>query len=589
MSVKSIAPESPQFDAVSRARPPDREPVRSDLSQSVENPRTTLAFPDALEWEASIALRLDGDAMAQAQNRQLQRGATAELEALFFSNFAERAADAEGFHAMMRTAFGAGYDRDVAEVLRIRTLRGDRSWLPNVAWNDHESMNGGLGAFDSKSGTVYLSENLLEDPMLALAVYAEEVGHAIDERVNPADTVGDEGEIFRRLLSGEVLGAKELASLRAENDHGVITVDGKQIKVEFFIGKIRKGVKRVWGGAKKAVGRAGKKVVSGLTRAGDGVFRFLQDSGSAVGQLLRGRPGEAIDRFARGVHSLGLGVFDGIAELVDAPLELLGPLRKPLKRLKRRVFDALRPLVEGGLGVVLGLVRGGSEGLLRIARGVGELARGRFKSAAESLGKGMLQTFVKTPTNAAILSAGKTVSAIQTLLGAEPPGRSLTEEEIAAAREVFGDSIDYDAVRIKEGDAGLFSLPNDRPFVFGNTIYLKERAVLRDFSEGSEAYLAAKGLFIHEMMHVWQYQNGGSDYIAESLYGQYFGHEYDWEISVPQTPWDELEVEQQAKMLEHAVIAGFFDGKNRFVHGGVDYTEYLKRYLRDLRRGRRAP
>ncbi|MEO0592562.1 MAG: hypothetical protein AAFZ38_03195 [Myxococcota bacterium] len=595
MTPKTVPTRTPAPDLSSRAPRLDLEPGRGSALGPTARVEVQLEPDDALEHEVSIALRLDREVLLSAQIRQAQAEASSDLEEVFFANFAAIAADAEGFHTMMRTAFGEGYDRNVAEALRVRTLRGDRSWLPNIVWNSEQNMNGGLGAFEKESGTVYLSETLLEEPMLALAVYAEEVGHAIDDRVNVHDAAGDEGEIFRRLLSGENLNPSEVAAIRAENDHGVITVDGQKVEVEFFIKKIRRAAGGVWRGAKKALGNAGRKIASGLTRAGDGVFAFVRDSGSALGQLLRGRPGDAIDRLARGLHSLGLGLFDGVSELVDAPLELMGPLRRPLKRLKQRAFDTIRPLVDGGLGATLGLIRGGSEGLLRIGRGVWELARGRFEEAAESLGKGLLQTFINTPINASILALGKSVASLQTLLGAEAAGRSLTEEEIAVAREVFGDSIDYNAVRIKTGDAGLFSVGgNDRPFVLGNTIYFKDRALFESLSKDQDrtAYLEAKGLFIHEMMHVWQYQNGGNDYLIESLYRQARADDdeaYVWEDSVPQTPWHRLQVEQQAKMLENAVDKGFFDGKTRFVYNGVDYTDYLKRYLKDLRRGRRAP
>jgi hypothetical protein len=53
---------------------------------------------------------------------------------------------------------------------------------------------------------------------------------------------------------------------------------------------------------------------------------------------------------------------------------------------------------------------------------------------------------------------GKAISAIQTLVGLEPVGRKLTDDEITELRKVYGDTIDYSKVRIKEGDAGLFSL-----------------------------------------------------------------------------------------------------------------------------------
>ena len=74
-------------------------------------------------------------------------------------------------------------------------------------------------------GTVLINESL--DPSLAASTFVEEAGHHLDTKLNTQDTQGDEGELFRRILSGEKLSPTQVADIRAENDKGIIKVDGK--------------------------------------------------------------------------------------------------------------------------------------------------------------------------------------------------------------------------------------------------------------------------------------------------------------------------------------------------------------------------
>ena len=60
----------------------------------------------------------------------------------------------------------------------------------------------------------------------------EEIGHAIDAKVNAVDAAGDEGELFARLVLGGSLDAAEIVSLSSQNDHAVITFGGVEVAVE---------------------------------------------------------------------------------------------------------------------------------------------------------------------------------------------------------------------------------------------------------------------------------------------------------------------------------------------------------------------
>ena len=63
-------------------------------------------------------------------------------------------------------------------------------------------------------------------------VLLEEVGHFVDSQINTADTAGDEGDIFARLVQGDSLSQQELAVLRAEDDSATVTLDGQVVEIE---------------------------------------------------------------------------------------------------------------------------------------------------------------------------------------------------------------------------------------------------------------------------------------------------------------------------------------------------------------------
>jgi hypothetical protein len=92
--------------------------------------------------------------------------------------------------------------------------------------------------------------------------------------------------------------------------------------------------------------------------------------------------------------------------------------------------------------------------------------------------------------------------------------RKLNSEERNLAKAFFGDSVDLDKVEVAEKASGA----GDRAFVAGNTIYIgmSPRSAT---PTASDDYWET---FVHEMMHVWQYQAGGNDYILTAGIGQFF-------------------------------------------------------------------
>ncbi|HEY3449455.1 MAG TPA: DUF4157 domain-containing protein [Myxococcales bacterium] len=243
----------------------------------------------------------------------------------------------------------------------------------------------------------------------------------------------------------------------------------------------------------------------------------------------------------------------------------------------KKVGSAVSNFVGGVGDAVVGVAKNLGETASTFGSGLGKLFKGDFKGAFSDMGKSLVK-LVQTPVDAAIMVLGKLVSSVQTAIGVEPVGRKLKADEIAQLRKVYGDTIDYSKVEVKEGDAGLYSM-SGRAFVLGNTIYMPPGSV------GDTETL------VHEMGHIWQHQNGGTDYVSEALWGQYFGDGYDFAKGIDEgTAFGELNPEQQAQLISDAWASGFFSSPGkRFVYQGKDYTDYLNNALSQVRAGKSAP
>lgn len=133
--------------------------------------------------------------------------------------------------------------------------------------------------------------------------------------------------------------------------------------------------------------------------------------------------------------------------------------------------------------------------------------------------------------------------------------RHLTEGEIALAREAFGDRLAYTKIRFIDGAAG--NPIAKAAFRNGNTAITLRRTIhfnptyfLPDFSAAKPA---AKGLFTHELTHVWQYDRFGTAWFL-AKYAVQFARcgfnapkMYDYEQGI--TPFKTGLLEQQAEMV----------------------------------------
>jgi len=190
----------------------------------------------------------------------------------------------------------------------------------------------------------------------------------------------------------------------------------------------------------------------------------------------------------------------------------------------------------------------------------------------------VLVTLLRAPINALLMVGGRALSAVQTLIGVEPAGRGLSSAETAELRKVFGDSVDYGRVRIKEGNAGLLTVFG-HAFTHGETIYVLKRSLP-----------LSRDALVHEMVHVWQYQRGGTSYMSEAIWAQWFGDAYDWRKGIEQgKSWPRLDPEQQAQLVSDAYATGIFDGGSVRPGGGDAYAGSIQAAITELRAGRGAP
>lgn len=129
--------------------------------------------------------------------------------------------------------------------------------------------------------------------------------------------------------------------------------------------------------------------------------------------------------------------------------------------------------------------------------------------------------------------------------------RGLSPDERLYAKEIYHDAVDYDAIRITRGAA----LSTGAARTLGNTINLQD-----EHFDGDTMTLSPSGLLvlIHEMGHVWQYQNGGLAYIPSSLIpqivaaasGQSRNAAYDWRNAIRNhIDWADWNAEQQAECI----------------------------------------
>lgn len=231
-----------------------------------------------------------------------------------------------------------------------------------------------------------------------------------------------------------------------------------------------------------------------------------------------------------------------------------GPLRvdPPDSIAEREADRASRGDSQAGASVASTTTRHGAPMLQRSLLGsiVGGLVGG-----AVGAGLGMAVGALFGPVG---MLVGGIVGGVAGLVGGAIVGdlasrrsRSLSSEEKTYLREIFRDSVDYDAVTITRGSA----LSAGAARTTGNTINLQDEHFAGDTLDLSDS---GQLVLAHEMGHVWQYQNGGLAYIPSSLIPQIVAATtggdrnaaYNWRDAVRNhIDWADWNAEQQAECI----------------------------------------
>lgn len=152
--------------------------------------------------------------------------------------------------------------------------------------------------------------------------------------------------------------------------------------------------------------------------------------------------------------------------------------------------------------------------------------------------------------------------------------RLLTDAEKNLARQVFQETVPYDAVYLSNG-LGLqrraYTIPH--PLHPGSFVIHIGEETYPDATNSSVVVLGqrADAVFIHELTHVWQGANRrhALDYIFDSVYHQIRegSHAYDLnQDEVGKKSWGDFNAEQQAMIVENWYAAGMSASDSAFTY-----------------------
>ena len=196
--------------------------------------------------------------------------------------------------------------------------------------------------------------------------------------------------------------------------------------------------------------------------------------------------------------------------------------------ITKGVFSLVAASIKGVFGIVGGIIGG----LIKITKGIFTLQ--------ESIIPGGIWDVFSPVFGTVIVVLGKFIALVQSVLYAQAFERPLTRLEKSQLKSIFKNSLKYDIVGIIEGHTGLFGI-NSRPFVLGNTIYMKTNTFPTD-------------ILVHEAVHVWQYQHTGNRYASDALAAQWFvrdGYNWEREINVRnKLDWTQFNREAQAQFFQ---------------------------------------
>ncbi len=301
----------------------------------------------------------------------------------------------------------------------------------------------------------------------------------------------------------------------------------------------------------------------------------------------------------------------------------MGWFKKAFKKVKKafkKIKEVIEEIVEAVVDAVTEIIEDIVEAVTHLVKFVWNLATLNFSRALSELfqfGRSLLELFggLFFGGISLIIQIGAILlSGIQVIVGVEDEGRPLNKTELAYLSPIFGESIDYNKVVIVDGDIGLF---NNRgaAVTIGNKIRISSSSSMSPLTD-----INKHGVVVHELVHIWQYQNGGPRYISQAIIAQLFsGATGEWvgypgpvlndvmgNISTAPVgysfvstlledgEWHGLNPEQQGTFIDAAFAFSmdFNDPDNFnfiFPVGGDDFSEKLRTAAAMVRRGEGVP
>ena len=142
-------------------------------------------------------------------------------------------ANSSDFQTKMQLAFGVAVD---SNSFQIAWQNQDFSVIPNIQILSGTELGGAVGAYAQATNTIYLSQDYLNQNSNNIAsitsLLLEEIGHAVDAKINILDASGDEGAIFSGVVQSKIFEPEQLQQLKDENDTAIIFLDGQLIQIE---------------------------------------------------------------------------------------------------------------------------------------------------------------------------------------------------------------------------------------------------------------------------------------------------------------------------------------------------------------------
>lgn len=143
--------------------------------------------------------------------------------------------------ASLRSVYGSSALEGELVELVAALASGDRSVLPTIQWLDSTALQGRLGAYSPQTETIYVSQQLLEFPDIALEVLTHEWAHALAQRYfEGQEQTGHAYGLTRALLGKDhalVLSSPNAHAAWGAHDHAdslVLPGEDAGVSVQWF-------------------------------------------------------------------------------------------------------------------------------------------------------------------------------------------------------------------------------------------------------------------------------------------------------------------------------------------------------------------